>query len=260
MATPVASPAGLRRKLVKNAGKQVLHGGIDRLIAQQSLVPDAPVLDAAHFPWAETFRAHWQSIRDELDAVLGDHEILPNFQDISPDQYRISPDSQWKTFVLYGFGERSALGAELCPRTVRALENIPGLTTAFFSILSPGKHIPRHRGVTKGLVRCHLGLRVPRKTERCVIEIDDVRCRWAEGELLFFDDTYPHEVWNDTDEARAVLFIDFERPLKPLGQRMLRTTMGLFKRTAYVRDAQRNQRDWEARYREHLARQGTRPA
>ena len=33
--------------------------------------------------------------------------------------------------------------------------------------------------------------------------------------LQIFDDTYEHEVWNDTDEERVVLFLDIVRPFEP---------------------------------------------
>ncbi len=248
-------PSGLRRRWVKKVGKQLLRGGFDRLLSHQSRIPDHPVLETALFPWAPKFQERWPEIRRELDRLLDHRDALPSFQDISPDQYRISPDAQWKTFVLYGFGERTALGDELCPRTMEALQQIPRLTTAFFSILAPGKHIPRHRGVTKGLVRCHLALKVPHERQRCVIEVDHVRCTWQEGELLFFDDTYPHEVWNQTPEERVVLFIDFERPLRLLGRWTLKGMLALMCRTAYVRDARRNQRAWEAQYRQLLSQE-----
>jgi beta-hydroxylase len=259
MATQAATqPAGLRRKLVKRFGKKLFRGGLLRFLENQSRIPNTPVLDNALFPWAETFRAHWPEIRSELDALLKHSAALPSFQEISPDQYRISPDARWKTFMLYGFGHRFEFGRELCPQTSAALEKVPHLTTAFFSILSPGKHIPRHRGVTKGLVRCHLGLRVPKGGGRCLMEVGDAKCIWREGEIFFFDDTYPHEVWNDTQEERAVLLFDFERPMGFWGRLVSRVMLTTLKRTAYFRDALRNQRDWEQRYRAFLAANASR--
>lgn len=44
----------------------------------------------------------------------------------------------------------------------RLRERLAGLTSAWFSILAPGHHIPSHAGVSKGVVRCHVGLVVPR--------------------------------------------------------------------------------------------------
>ena len=35
----------------------------------------------------------------------------------------------------------------------------------------------------------------------------------ARGEKLVFDDSHPHEVWNDSDSQRVVLFVDVMRPL-----------------------------------------------
>ena len=87
---------------------------------------------------------------------------LPNFQDISKDQIEITDDDRWKTFFLYGYGFKAKLGVELCPRTAPLMREIPGMTTAMFSILSPRKHILDHRGPYKGVLRYHLGLIVPR--------------------------------------------------------------------------------------------------
>ena len=36
---------------------------------------------------------------------------------------------------------------------------------------------------------------------------------WKEGKSLIFDDSHPHEVWNDCDSYRVVLFVDFLRPV-----------------------------------------------
>ncbi|MGD8417795.1 MAG: aspartyl/asparaginyl beta-hydroxylase domain-containing protein [Pseudomonadales bacterium] len=246
-------PKGKRRNLVKKLGKKLLRGGVLEYLARCSRVPNDPVIGNEHFPWAEAFAARWPAIRRELETQLANRAQLPSFQDISPDQYRISPDDLWKTFVLVGFGEWSELNRELCPETARALSEVPKLETAFFSILAPGKHVPLHRGITKGMVRAHLGLRVPRDAKHCYMDCGDARIVWREGELVFFDDTYPHAVWNDTDEERAVLLFDFERPMTLGGRLVSRFMMWLLKQTAYSKDAKRNQRAWEERYRKVLA-------
>ncbi|MGN8160310.1 aspartyl/asparaginyl beta-hydroxylase domain-containing protein [Salinisphaera sp. RV14] len=241
--------AGFRRKAVKRFGKKLFRGTLMDFLSAQSKIPDEPVLDNALFPWAEGVRLQWTAMRDELDQLLERRNALPSFQEISPDQSRISTDDQWKTFWLHGFGERMEFGRKLCPATSAALDQIPGLSNAFFSILGPGKHIPRHRGVTKGLVRCHIGLRVPDSPEPCLIQVEDVDCHWKEGGMFFFDDTYRHEVWNKTDGERAVLLFDIERPMGLPGRAVSRAMIAALKRTAYFRDAMANQRAWEARYR-----------
>lgn len=165
------------------------------------------------FPWIGTVEAGAPEIRRELDALLAQREKIPNFQDISADQRLLTEGEQWKTFFLYGYGHRIEANCARCPRTTQLLEHIPGMKTAMFSILAPRKHIAEHRGVYKGVLRYHLGLVIPKPNTQCRIRVDtDVRS-WTEGESLVFDDSYPHEVWNDSDEYRVVLFVDFLRPL-----------------------------------------------
>ena len=240
---------GRRRKYVKRYGKRALRR-IDRYFAEQSLAPTTPVLETSLFPWVAEFETHWHTVRAELEALLLRRHDLPRFQDISPDQNRISPDDKWRTFVFYGFGYRSAQNCRLCPQTAHLLDCVPGIENAFFSILAPGKQIPSHHGITKGLLRCHLGLIVPPAPERCFMEVGGVRCSWQEGRALIFDDTYPHHVSNETDQERAVLLFDFPRPMRSLGRVVRRMQFGLFRRSAYVQDARRNEAQWEERVRE----------
>jgi len=89
----------------------------------------------------------------------------------------------WKTFVIYGFGNRAERNCRLCPETARILATIPGLQNAWFSILTPGYHILPHRGVTKALIRCHLALLVPQQAEQCWIRVGDQRRHWEEGKM-----------------------------------------------------------------------------
>lgn len=249
MAEP-AAPKPPRRRAVKKLGKKLFHGVSRSYISRQSLIPDEPVLDAANFPWVEQLRAQWPAIREELDRLLRHRAELPNFHEISPDQYRLSTGSQWKTFFLLGFGVPSPMTQELCPATMRALECVPELTTAMFSILAPHTHIPKHTGISKGFVRCHLALKVPKPSELCRMTVGDRSFHWEEGEVVFFDDTTPHEVRNDSDEERIVLFFDFTRPMTRRGRFVHRLMMFALRRTNFFKDGLRNQRAWEAQYRE----------
>lgn len=236
-----------RRAFVKEYGKRAFRR-LDQYMARQSLVSNGPVFDAALFPWTADLEAHWREIRAELDAILQHRDKLPRFQDISPDQMRISPDDKWRTFVFYGFGYPSERNCGLCPETAQVLRRIPGLESALFSILAPGKHVPSHHGVSKGLIRCHLGLKVPRERERCVMDVGPVTRSWEEGRALVFDDTYPHAVRNDTPQERVVLLVDFRRPMNWRGRAVREVIYWLFRRTAFVKDAIRNEKNWEERF------------
>jgi ornithine lipid ester-linked acyl 2-hydroxylase len=233
-------------------GERVL-APVERFIGRRSLVGDATFFANERFPWVTHIEANWEVIREELESVLADHDALPNFQDISKDQLEITDDDRWKTFFLYGYGFQSKLGTEMCPRTAALMREIPGMTTAMFSILSPRKHILDHRGPYKGVLRYHLGLIVPREAEACRIRVgDDIR-HWDEGKSIVFDDTFNHEVWNDTDETRVVLFVDVLRPLpfpESLINSLIVKAIGI---SPFVLDAKRNQETWERGYRARRA-------
>lgn len=228
-----------RRNVVKQFGKHFIRGLAD-VIAKQSLVGTGPVLDARDFAWSGTLEANTAVIRTELDRLLPHADHIPSFHEISPDQENISEGDNWKTFVFYGFGYRIDDNCALCPETARLLDGIPGLRSAFFSILAPGYHIPPHRGVTKGVIRGHLCLIAPRARDRCWMRVGDARIIWEEGRCAVFDDTYDHEVMNDTEERRVVLLVDVDRPMRPLGRMVHGLFMAGIRASAYVQDARRN--------------------
>ena len=237
--------------LTVSAGSRVLRR-VEGFVGRASLVGDRPVHDPArhpgHFAWTRRLEENWRPIRRELDAVLEHREHLPNFQDISRDQQHITDDDDWKTFFLYGFGHKAEKNCARCPETTRLVESVPGMKTAFFSILAPGKHIPDHRGPYKGVLRYHLGLKVPRQREQCRIRVADEVRHWEEGEGLLFDDTYHHEVWNDTDEERAILFMDVERPLRFPVSLLNKAVIALVGLSPFVQNAKTNQEQWAERF------------
>jgi len=236
-------------ELTIKVGERIL-APIERFIGKRSLVGDETFLELERFPWVADVEASWNVIREELEGVLEDHEGLANFQDISKDQIEITDDDRWKTFFIYGYGFEAKLGVEMCPRTAAIMRGIPGMTTAMFSILSPHKHILDHRGPYKGVLRYHLGLIVPQDAQACRIRVGEDFRHWEEGRSMIFDDTFNHEVWNDTEETRVVLFVDVLRPLpfpESLINRLIVKAIGY---SPFVLDARRNQEAWEERYLE----------
>ncbi|WP_298674360.1 aspartyl/asparaginyl beta-hydroxylase domain-containing protein [uncultured Sphingomonas sp.] len=232
------------RPLIISIGKH-FRGFFDRLIASSSLVSNQPVLDVRDFAWTQMLRENWQAIRAEAIAVALRGNAAPSLATISPDHRAIAEVNKWRSFFLWGYGFRIDENADRCPNTAALVERIPGLNSAFFSILAPGTHIPDHRGVTKGLITCHLGLVVPRDGD-VRMRVHDRIVRWSEGETLVFDDTYQHEVWNDTGGTRVVLLIQFERPLRNPGKWIAQTFLRVVRRSAFVQEARDNIQTWNA--------------
>lgn len=240
------SLAARRRRIVKRTGRALIKATAN-LVSRQSLVADRPVHDARDFPFLAAIEENWETIDGELDDLLRNRNRLPPFHKISPDQKYISKGGSWKVFILYGFGVPSVRNCARCPETSRLLRAVPGLQSAWFSILAPRYHIPIHRGITKTVLRAHLGLRIPRRQDDCFMRVDDCRLTWQPGKCLVFDDFYRHEVWNNTDDERIVLIFDFDRPMRPLGNLLNKLVMFGIKRTAYFKDADRNLKDWDAK-------------
>lgn len=222
---------------------------IERWIGRRSPVGDTPFYDNGQFEWIADVEANWHEIRDELDAVLADRDAIPAFQDISVDQVDLSDDDRWKTYFLFGYGFEVGEHTAACPRTAELMRAVPGMKTAMFSILAPGKHIPHHRGPYKGVLRYHLGLVIPEPAERCRIRVGDEVRQWAEGASMVFDDTYDHEVWNDTDGERVVLFVDVVRPLTGVARRINDALLWLIAHSPLIADARRRQERWTAEVR-----------
>jgi beta-hydroxylase len=235
-----------RRRFVKKMGRRFILG-VANFIGRQGLVPDRPVHDRALYPFLDPIEADWTTIRAELDELLKDRESLPAFHQISPDQKKISKQDRWKVFILFGFGVPSQRNCARCPETARMLRRIPNLQSAWFSILSPRYHIARHRGVTKTVLRSHLGLIIPKERESCRMQVGEDMVVWETGKGVVFDDFFPHEVWNDTEEERVVLIFDFDRPMHLPGRLVGKLLTWGIKRTAYFKDAERNLKNWDER-------------
>lgn len=221
-----------------------LRGLFDRGIAGSSLVSNDAVLDVRDFAWTHLLRENWRTIRDEADAALTQCPA-PSLAEISPDHRAIAPRDKWRAWFLWGYGYPIDENLARCPVTARLVAQIPGLNSAFLSILAPGTHIPPHRGVTKGLITCELGLSVPRDGD-VRMRVGSRIVRWAEGETLVFDDTRDHEVWNDAGDARVVLAIQFRRPLRQPGRWFAEAFLDVVRRSAFVQEARRNILRWNA--------------
>jgi aspartyl/asparaginyl beta-hydroxylase (cupin superfamily) len=224
---------------------KLLHG-FESWMQSISLIPDQAYIDPTHFAWTKQLEICAAEIYAEYDLLRKSGEPIPPFQEVSKEQGAITNDSEWKTFLLYAYGAKSLRNTAICPNTTRAIEAIPEMRTAFFSILAPGKIIPPHRGPYKGLVRCHLALKIP--DGDCGLRVRGEESKWISGKCLFFDDTLTHEAWNKTNDERVVLFLDVLRPLKkPFGKWNDRLIYWIAS-SGYGRRSIQTFRDWYARH------------
>lgn len=131
---------------------------------------------------------------------------------------------KWRTYNLLVFDQEVPVNALRCPVTMAALRGVKGVQSALFSFMLPGAHVPPHADPGKGVIRYHLGLKVPTDRKNCFIQVEpdlgldpewreSVRYHWGEGSSMVWDSTFTHWVRNDTNETRIILFVDIKRPL-----------------------------------------------
>jgi ornithine lipid ester-linked acyl 2-hydroxylase len=140
----------LKNFLVYRVGKKIIFW-LEKLITHYSLIENTYFLEPRNFTWTKKLENNWLSIREELDIILKFTDQLPSLHDISQEDYGLSYDNRWKTYFLYGYGLKMSHNCQYCPKTTQLIESVPGMKTAFFSILLPGKHIAEHRGPYKGV-------------------------------------------------------------------------------------------------------------
>lgn len=165
-------------------------------------------------PALHDITANFSTIQAEFSEMLKHVEHIPQYHDLDPNQAEISnmSEQQWRVFMLSLFGHYFDNAQNFFPKTCEQLHKIPNLMQAFFSILDPGKSIPLHEGPYMGYLRYHLGIEVPKEDPPQII-INKQPHVWEEGNAVLFDDSWPHEVVNHSQERRVVLIIDILRPM-----------------------------------------------
>lgn len=159
----------------------------------------------ADFAWTAAFKNAFAEIRAEAIRICA-NERLGNYT------YPTHVRGSWNSFFLVKRNQVDPKAERLCPATVRALRHVPAfphMTEAFFSVLQPGTRILPHCDDSNFWIVAHFALDIP---EQCGIRVGRETWKWTEGEFLFFDSTYEHEAWNDSERPRIVLLFDFPNP------------------------------------------------
>ncbi len=211
--------------------------------------------DLSDYPELEVLAQNYPVIRAECEALLGRKLALPGMDQLTDYTSGGIHQIAWKSF-MFKSGKFIDENCALAPKTAALLRGIPGVYTAFFSVLEPHQHIKPHWGYWKGFVRYHLGVIVPGNNaeRKCWIRInpeawdrdrrEDIeqgeKYCWHEGEAVLFDDTFLHDAANQTDKVRVVLFLDVARKM-PWPLRLLnRLFLGIAHQTDAVKQVREN--------------------
>jgi beta-hydroxylase len=172
-----------------------------------------------NFPNHNILKQNWENIKDEVMSIYNSG----NSSQIKNDMYFTKiADNGWKKFYIKWYGPITPEAYKLCPNTCKLIEQLPEVKLAMFSILEPGSKITPHTGPFKGCIRYHLGLKCPKNAH---ITVDGIKYNWKNGKDILFDDTFVHEVNNDSDELRIILFCDIERKMRNTFSQKINSTV-----------------------------------
>lgn len=181
-----------------------------------------PVFGKEQFDWAEAIEAQYPEIREEILANLNldaDEDCRPYLTQGLSEHHPLSGlsgDKNWSSVHLYKEGVANEAALKRFPKTAAALKNISHTTRnglpleIFVSALKPRTAIAPHFGLTNAGVTAHLPILIPEGD--AAIRVGKEKHAWREGELLFFDDAFEHEAWNNTDKLRIVLIFEVWNP------------------------------------------------
>ena len=170
-------------------------------------VPARPFYEPSEFEWAKPLEEAFPVIKKELMGVLAEEGV--GFKSYVNEYSGLIQG--WNTYNFFFFGKKFEENCERCPETTALLESLPRFEKdhIMFSALNPHSVITPHYGPMNGILRAHLPMIVP---EGCFIKVGEEERAWKEGELMVFDDSFLHQVWNHSDHLRIVLFLNFWHP------------------------------------------------
>ncbi|WP_292975747.1 aspartyl/asparaginyl beta-hydroxylase domain-containing protein [Mycobacterium sp.] len=213
----------LRSRMTPN-GPANDPGGSEQVPLGDRWNNEIPALYAAHL----ASRPVWPS--DETCELLERNVDMfrEEFAGIDPNDYQVdardhmgglTDGRNWTVFPFYdGFGNLQVDNARKCPRIAEFLNSQAGIggigCMAFFSIMNPQTHVPPHTSNANTRMRYHLGIEVPERDIH--LRIHDQRITWAQDKCIKIDDSYEHEVFQQSDRRRVLFVLDVPHPdLRP---------------------------------------------
>lgn len=160
----------------------------------------------------------WESVKELLDNIteikkevllasnyLSDIGDTPYFYDFA--------NINWDKFIIRWFDKPSEQAKKLFPLTLSIFDKHKDILNMLVSVLQPHSRIQPHRGASALNIRLLIPIDVP-QSEKCFLNVNGTKLFYHKEKLIAFDDTYMHEVQNNTDKPRIVLHCDLKRKLK----------------------------------------------
>mmetsp|Transcript_29520 Transcript_29520/g.43606 ORF Transcript_29520/g.43606 Transcript_29520/m.43606 type:complete len:315 (+) Transcript_29520:64-1008(+) len=163
-------------------------------------------------------QAHVEEIRDEY--LSASPSLDSDYDETSRGEHSESSlhtgKWDWHSYLLQG-----RVQPDFClhfPNTTRILGELQQdifmgtpFGFCFFSKLTAQSTIQAHTSPINFRLRLHLPLVVPSDGD-IGIRVGPTQHKWTANQALVLDDSYEHEVWNNTNEDRILLLVDIWHP------------------------------------------------
>ncbi|MCW5906386.1 MAG: aspartyl/asparaginyl beta-hydroxylase domain-containing protein [Chitinophagales bacterium] len=170
---------------------------------------DPVYYNPSDYPSIDFVIDNYELIRNEADDYINRKIDIAYKNPAAPNM--TYPDS-WKNIYFKNYLLEYKLGKKYFPKTFALMSARRDITLAGITMLAPNSRLMRHCGETNGIIRCHMGLKVPGKLPDIGFQVLDQSVSWEEGKVFAFNDAFQHEAWNNTDDFRYVLVFDVVRP------------------------------------------------
>lgn len=173
-----------------------------------------PFIDSALIPAAQELAASASDIIAEVTSALdpdrdGENYTMGHLGAI------LDPAPDWRAVHLYKGGVLQEAATRF-PKTTKILAGLPlaqinaAPAVAYLAILGPGAELPIHCGGSNAHVTIHLPIIVPE--DDCGMIVGGKDSTWTLGQPLVFDDSFEHQISNQSDRPRVVLVTQAYHP------------------------------------------------
>lgn len=154
---------------------------------------------------------------EQIKREFTEYKLINNsagcaIDELSSAQENLNNDKKWESLILFGYGYSNENLYKDFPslfRCIKKHDNVINLV--MFSITKSGKIIPPHKGNNFGVLRLQIGIDI-KESKKCFLRVEDKKIFLKEKETFIFDDTFEHELVNNSSFNRTVLIIDFLKP------------------------------------------------
>ena len=203
-------------------------------------------IDNKLFPESQNIFDNRFIFLDELNIIVNQPNLWPIWQTSNSDKIQTPNYSEisekeifdflnknaefehipaWRLFPIIYNKNVVSYNSKYIPKTLSFLMQYSDrILTAAFSKLDSGNKIRLHKDSNDSFYRIHIPLIIPSNNDNkkgeflteseieenlAVLRLDDDYRIWKSDKFFIIDDTHMHSAWNNTQEDRIVLLIDF---------------------------------------------------